>query len=192
MEKRDSRTVAATKRRITDGLFEIMRDDPIERVTVREVCARARITRSTFYTHFSSLYDVRDRCEAEISERVEGALFPEMLGVLVPEGRKGCAKAARRIEEVLGDHFDHLAVLLNGGDPAFVERAREAAMGAVCAYLGIRSMSERQALVFYGTSSMLLGMYARWLASKREMPLEELVAMARSAVLCGPARTMLG
>ena len=36
MEKRDSKTVAATKRRITDGLFEIMRDDPIERVTVRE------------------------------------------------------------------------------------------------------------------------------------------------------------
>ena len=56
MEKRDSKTVAATKRRITDGLFEIMRDDPIERVTVREVCGRAGITRSTLYTHFSSVY----------------------------------------------------------------------------------------------------------------------------------------
>ena len=192
MENRDSRTVTATKRRITDGLFEIMRDDPIERVTVREVCARARITRSTFYTHFSSVYDVRDRCEAEISERVEEVLFPEVLADLAPGGRRGRARAARRIEEALGDHFDHLAVLLNGGDPAFVERARLAAMGAVSSHLGLEAMSERQALVFYGTSSMLLGMYARWLASDRAMPLEELLATVRSAVLHGPARAMLG
>ncbi|MGI6221961.1 MAG: TetR/AcrR family transcriptional regulator [Coriobacteriales bacterium] len=192
MGESDSRTVAATKRRITDGLFEIMRDDPIERVTVREVCARAHITRSTFYTHFSSVYDVRDRCEAEIAERVEQVFFPEILGAFAQGGRRGCARAARRVEEALGDHFDHLAVLLNGGDRAFVERARTAAMDAVCSHLGIRSMSERQALVFYGTSSMLLGMYARWLSSERAMPLEELVATARTAVLRGPARAMFG
>ena len=188
----DSRTVAATKRRITDGLFEIMRDDPIERITVREVCGRAGITRSTFYTHFSSVYDVRDQCEAEISERVEEVLFPEVLAALAPGGRRGCARTARCIEEALGDHFGHLAVLLNGADPSFVERARLAAMGVVCAHVGIERMSERQALVFYGTSSMLLGMDARWLASDRDMPLEELVATARSAVLRGPAKAMLG
>ena len=60
MEEHDSKTVAATKQRITDSLFEIMRDDSIEHVTVREVCGKAGITRSTFYTHFSNVYDVRD------------------------------------------------------------------------------------------------------------------------------------
>ena len=193
MERGDSKTVKATKRRITDGLFEIMRNDPIERITVREVCGRAGITRSTFYTHFSSIYDVRKACEAEISERVESVLFPTMFDALGPKGEhEGCEKAARRIEEALGDHFDHLAVLLNGGDPSFVERARLAAMDAVSSHLGLENMSEQQALVFYGTSSMLLGMYARWLASDRGMLLEELVATARSVVLHGPARAMLG
>ena len=192
MEKRDSKTVVATKRRITDGLFEIMRDDPIERVTVREVCGRAGITRSTFYTHFSSVYDVRDRCEAVIFERVEELFFPEMLAALAPGRSRDCAGAAQRIKEGLEDHFDHLAVLLNGGDPSFVERVRLAAMDVVCARLGIGEMSERQALVFYGTSSLLLGMYARWLVSGRGMPLEDLIAMVRSAVLHGTARAMLG
>ena len=192
MEEHDSKTVAATKQRITDSLFEIMRDDSIEHVTVREVCGKAGITRSTFYTHFSNVYDVRDRCEAEISERVEHVFFPEVLSTLGLGGRRGGVRVARRVEEALGDHFDHLAVLLNGGDPAFVERARMAAMDAVSSHLGIKKMSERQALVFYGTSSMLLSMYAHWLVSDRSMPLEELVATARSAVLHGPARTMLG
>lgn len=64
-------------------------------------------------------------------------------------------------------------------------------MDAVCAHFGIRSMSERQALVFYGTSSMLLGMCARWLSSDRAMPLENLLATARTAVLRGPAKAML-
>lgn len=193
MEKRESKTVAATKRRITDGLFEIMKNDPIERITVREVCGRAGIARSTFYAHFSSVYDVRETCEAEISERAEGVLFPTVFDALGPKGEHGgCEKAARRIEEALGDHFDHLTVLLNGGDPSFVERARLAAMDAVSSHLGLENMSEWQALVFYGTSSMLLGMYARWLASGRGMPLEELVATARSAVLRGPAKAMFG
>lgn len=167
-------------------------DDPIERVTVREVCGRAGITRSTFYTHFSSVYDVRDRCEAEIFERVEELFFPEMLAALAPGRSRDCAGAAQRIKEGLEDHFDHLAVLLNGGDPSFVERVRLAAMDVVCARLGIGEMSERQALVFYGTSSLLLGMYARWLVSGRGMPLEDLIAMVRSAVLHGTARAMLG
>ena len=118
--------------------------------------------------------------------------FPEVFTALASGGRRGCERAARLIEEALGDHFDHLAVLLDGGDPAFVERARLAAMGAVSSHLGLKSMSERQALVFYGTSSMLLGMYARWLASDRSMPLEELLATVRSIVLRGPARAMLG
>ena len=96
------------------------------------------------------------------------------------------------MKEGLEDHFDHLAVLLNGGDPSFVERVRLAAMDVVCARLGIGEMSERQALVFYGTSSLLLGMYARWLVSGRGMPLEDLIAMVRSAVLHGTARAMLG
>ena len=67
-----------------------------------------------------------------------------------------------------------------------------AAMDAVSSHLGIKKMSERQALVFYGTSSLLLGMYARWLVSGRGMPLEDLIAMVRSAVLHGTARAMLG
>ena len=116
MEKRDSKTVAATKRRITDGLFEIMRDDPIERVTVREVCGRAGITRSTFYTHFSSVYDVRDRCEAEIFERVEELFFPEMLAALAPGRSRDCAGAAQRIKEGLEDHGRGLRTPRHRGD----------------------------------------------------------------------------
>lgn len=193
MERGDSKTVKATKRRITDGLFEIMRNDPIERITVREVCGRAGITRSTFYAHFSSVYDVRETCEAEISERVEGVLFPTMFDALDTKGKhEDCERAAQRIEEALGNHFDHLAVLLNGGDPLFVERARLAAMDAVSSHLGLENMSERQALIFYGTSSMLLSMYARWLASDRSMPLANLIQTARSAILRGPAQTILG
>lgn len=75
MKRDDSRTVAATKKRITDGLFEIMKHDPIDLITVSEACGRAGINRSTFYTHFSSIYDVRDRCEADITERVREVFF---------------------------------------------------------------------------------------------------------------------
>jgi len=45
---------------IAKSLFRLIRYKPYQEITVSEVCAKARITRKTFYRNFASLDDVID------------------------------------------------------------------------------------------------------------------------------------
>ncbi|KRM74423.1 TetR/AcrR family transcriptional regulator [Secundilactobacillus collinoides] len=50
-----------TKRAIEVAFLSLLCDTPIEKITVREIANKAQISRNTFYTHFTSVYDLKDR-----------------------------------------------------------------------------------------------------------------------------------
>ena len=57
-----------TSRRITDAVFELMAATDIPDIKVVDVIRQARVSKSTFYRHFSSVDDVVKRFEDEILE----------------------------------------------------------------------------------------------------------------------------
>lgn len=178
----DSPKVCATKRRITACLFARMEHDPIERITVAEVCATAGINRSTFYNHFDSLYDVRASCETQIEQEV-GQVIPFLMGkVLLGDD----VLAASYFEEHMAPYYDYLNVLLNGGDAAFVVRMRDIAHDSLQATLQIDRFSERQELVFNAVAGMQIGIIGRWLSSGRAVPLADLLDLIGLLVREGP------
>lgn len=55
-----------TKRLIQDALVELLREKPLGKVSVSELCARADVNRTTFYKHYATQHDVL----REIGERI--------------------------------------------------------------------------------------------------------------------------
>lgn len=51
MEKIDLRVVK-TKENITHSFLELLEKKSIEKITVKELCEKARISRNTFYQHY--------------------------------------------------------------------------------------------------------------------------------------------
>lgn len=49
---------AATKQRLADALKQQMQKKPLNKITVRELLDMTDITRSTFYYHFTDIYDL--------------------------------------------------------------------------------------------------------------------------------------
>lgn len=47
-----------TKKRFGNALFDIMRDKPLDKISVREISERCEFPRSTFYYHFDDIYDL--------------------------------------------------------------------------------------------------------------------------------------
>ena len=43
---------------------------PLEKITVKELCAKAVIHKSTFYAHYQDLYDLADTLETEVVDQV--------------------------------------------------------------------------------------------------------------------------
>lgn len=62
--KTDAR-VRYTHKVIQNAFLGILKEKPISRITVKEVCDKAEINRGTFYKHYQDCYDLLDKIEEE-------------------------------------------------------------------------------------------------------------------------------
>lgn len=54
--------------------MKLLHEKPITSITVKEICEKADINRSTFYSHYSDQFDLLDKVEDEIIEDMKGYL----------------------------------------------------------------------------------------------------------------------
>lgn len=69
----NSRRTRMTRHLIKEGLISLMEEKPIEKITVRELCERADVNRSTFYAHYQDIPDVLRNIENDILENIPSA-----------------------------------------------------------------------------------------------------------------------
>lgn len=60
--------VVKTKNAIRNALFDLMSEKPISKITISELCVRAKINRKTFYSHYRAPGDVIEELENEVLE----------------------------------------------------------------------------------------------------------------------------
>lgn len=87
---------------IIRAVFGIMYTEkrPLGKITVREVCERAGINRSTFYAHFQDVYDVAESVEKRMAE-MAGETFMDCLqsGGSMRKGFEGLFEFIREYKE---------------------------------------------------------------------------------------------
>lgn len=59
-----------TKNRIVDAFVALYEEKDIAQITVRMICEKAGINRSTFYTYYTDVYDLRTQKQTEIVNEV--------------------------------------------------------------------------------------------------------------------------
>lgn len=57
-----------TRMRLKDSLIELLKDKEITTITIKELCERADINRSTFYAHYRDQFDLLEGIEEELIE----------------------------------------------------------------------------------------------------------------------------
>jgi AcrR family transcriptional regulator len=72
MEKQKlNRKVRYTKKALSESLIELLRKQPISSISIKELCARADINRSTFYTYYKDQYALLQEIEDSSLETFE-------------------------------------------------------------------------------------------------------------------------
>lgn len=56
--RREDRRTRYSKKVIRDALFELMREKDLHKITVKELCDKADVNRSTFYAYYTDIYDL--------------------------------------------------------------------------------------------------------------------------------------
>lgn len=62
----EDRRIRKTKKAIKDTLIELLKQNPINKISVTELTQKADISRKTFYLHYSSVFDAKNDIDNDI------------------------------------------------------------------------------------------------------------------------------
>lgn len=71
MEKKEDRRISMTKRMLKDALIEMLEEKDIYHISIRELCDRADVNRTTFYKHYGNQFDLLDDMERDLLLLIE-------------------------------------------------------------------------------------------------------------------------
>ena len=66
--------ITKTRKSIADAFLALRARKPIEKITVKELCEKAQINKSTFYTHYRDIYDLSEELEARLADEITASL----------------------------------------------------------------------------------------------------------------------
>ena len=80
MNTKNNRLIRETDEKIIRTVYQMMTQEhrPIGKITVREICERADIHRSTFYAHYQDVYDLVEKVEENMSRQLTEAFFRKL------------------------------------------------------------------------------------------------------------------
>lgn len=58
--------IEKTQKNIINAFYELRARKPLEKITVKELCEKAQINKSTFYSHFHDIYELSECLENEL------------------------------------------------------------------------------------------------------------------------------
>ena len=193
MQETDSRT-KLTQSLIRQAFTGLLQQKHIQRITVKELCQKAGINRSTFYAHYMDIYDLLQKLEEDMVEDFQRALKPLLAGVPDPGPGTGMEEPSlleiiTGIYQCLRDNVDICTVTLGEyGDKAFAVRLLslgwESCLAAYSNHLW--GASPRQLEYFYAfVSNGHIGLLQKWLEEGMTTSVEEMAQMAQNIMLHG-------
>ena len=171
--KTDAR-IRYTLSAISRALLTLLREKPLRRIAVTEICALAEINRATFYNHYRDMFDLMANLQDEILSHIE-----ETLRAL--EQPNASAKLTAFLTRMKKHHREFAVLFSENGDPAFAARIAERIFEVHADFhAGLFSaLPEDQRL--FACDYMQQGscaIFARWLKSGMKTPPEEITALA--------------
>ena len=74
MAPKQDRRKERTEKEILNGLIALMQEKSMKNISVRELAERIDINRSTFYLHYTDIYDLIEKTENRLVEQILSVL----------------------------------------------------------------------------------------------------------------------
>lgn len=108
-ELKESRKTRYTRMVLRDSLLELMKQKPISKITIKELCENADINRTTFYLHYTDPYDLLNKIEGETLSWAE-----KMVSTLLEQTDKNeTINILERILQYIVDNSKQIQVLMS-------------------------------------------------------------------------------
>lgn len=100
----ENQRVRLSKMLLKNALIKLLKEKPLEKITIYELCAEAQLNRVTFYKYYGSQYD--------LLTDIENDCFRKLEEILSDNGSDGEDCLYRMLKALLDDE-EHFKVLIN-------------------------------------------------------------------------------
>lgn len=172
--KSESRRVKMTKKLLNDALVESILDEvkPAEKVTVTEICNRADVNRSTYYTYYSDPIFQYEQLLQQVVEEIQKAIGSIKLEEMKDEEKQ--RKAVMHVLRVVKKNLDAIRVFDIYSGVLFWQGLSNSIQDALAKSIGKSDISEREEGIY---TYCMTGSYAlvfRWVNMGKPDTMEEL------------------
>ena len=171
-EKKDNRRVRYTKMVLRESLIELLKTNPINRITVTDICTHADLNRGTFYNYYCDAYDLLAQIEESFYNNLE-----KQLNRFKTDGISGTLLT--ELLSTIEQNRDLCNVLFNiNADKTFLNRLLDLMKEYAFAYWeehNVNNLNESQMELLYSFfSNGAVGVLCRWIAGDLEVSREYL------------------
>jgi AcrR family transcriptional regulator len=176
--KEDPR-VQKTIESIKDAFHDLILEKDYEKIAVKELCERARINKKTFYTYYETLdallLEMQSSIAQQYQERIRGLTLKDMDRLV---------REFFLFSEEQGPFYEKITC---GGS---YTRIRQQMIEKVHSGSGtypelLKLPKEEQEMVETYLSDTLLGLYGRWIAQGKKIPVDRMISLATDLLTDG-------
>lgn len=179
--KKTDRRVKYTRMVIRQSFVKLLKQKPISKITIKEICEEADINRATFYAHYLDQYDLLHQIENDVIRDVNQYLDQYSFNNITDTPVEMLDKILEYIKKN-GELFDLL--LLNANGDIYFEQE-------IIRIIGerhfIRMMPDREdsEYIFQFFASGAIGVIMKWLRNGMQKPIKELSTLILNLSLNG-------
>jgi len=178
--KEDLRIVKTIKS-IKTAFEELICEKDYERITVKELCERARINKKTFYHYYETLDSLLAELQTELSasyiKRISGYALPDELDKVNREFFLYSAQQGLAYEKIT------CSGSWNTIRDEMIAAVNNAGWGKSPRYQALPDF-EKKLLMGFINNTVLMA-YRQWIEDQKKTPLEEVIEMTNRIVLNG-------
>lgn len=175
MKKQSERT-ALTRAALIKAFWNLYKDKPITKITIKDVTDGAGFYRSTFYFYFSDIYSILEQIENDIIYEWE-KVFSE---VVVEENQEKLLEKIANFYEVNGEF---LSILLSSkGDPMFQHKLKNVMREKFFTMIGKSETDIKMLMIFEFIASAMLGFFTEWYKHSKQIPAKEAILSLQSLI----------
>lgn len=182
--QKQDRRVKYTKMVLRESLLELLRDQQINQITVKDICERADINRGTFYFHYSDAYDLMEQIEGELIDTIVKTLnrhdgqYDKTYGVIM------------EILDCLAANKELCRILVSGGQgyTTFMQKIMQLAHDQFNLIWEKRFENKKLSGIAYLNTFMVsgsIGVIRQWIEEGMEVPRKEIAEVIERMIHYG-------
>lgn len=183
-EKKTDRRVKYTKMVIKESFIKLLKQKPISKITIKEICEDADVNRATFYAHYLDQYNLLHQIEMDLIDDINQYLD----SYYFIDKTEAPTEMLEKILEYIKENAELFDLLLNSnGDIQFLQEIKEViGQRQLLPTTVSSSLSKEDAeYVFLFFANGCIGVIQKWLKNGMKKPAREMADLMLKAVING-------